>query len=241
MINDYTCVDIETTGLNPKTDRIIEIGAVKVQNGQITEAFESFVSPGRKLEGRITELTGITDEMLLNAPESKEVIRKFLDFAGEDILLGHSVLFDYSFLKKAAVNEKLTFERQGIDTLKIARKFLPELESRSLGFLCGHFGIAHQAHRAMADAAATVQLYEKLAEQFFTEEDFRPAPLIFKVKRETPITKPQKERFCRLLEQHRLTIEQDSELSFLLSLEAEKLTRSEASRYMDKLLARCGR
>lgn len=241
MINDYICVDVETTGLNPKTDKIIEIGAVRVRNGEITDSFESFVAPGRKLEERITALTGIDDRMLQNAPERKEVIPKFLEFAGEDILLGHSVFFDYSFLKRAAVNEKLTFERQGIDTLKLARKFLPDLESRSLGFLCKHYQIEHNAHRALADAVATVKLYQKLTEQFFTEKDFRSAPLIYKVKRETPITGPQKERLYRLIELHRLSIEQDESFSFLLNLEVEKLTRNEASRYTDQLFAKFGR
>ena len=119
VIKDYLCLDIETTGLNPKTEKIIEIGAVRVRNGNITESFESLVAPGRPLGERITDLTGITDEMLKNAPAREEVIPKFLEFAGEDILLGHSVLFDYSFLKKAAVNCNYQFERTGIDTLKI--------------------------------------------------------------------------------------------------------------------------
>lgn len=241
MIEDYICLDLETTGLNPKTDKIIEIGAVKVRAGKITDSFETFVAPERKLEQHIVELTGITDKMLENAPSKEEVIPKFLEFAGEDILLGHSVLFDYSFIKRAAVNCKLSFERQGIDTLKIARKFLPDLESRSLGFLCTHYQIEHSAHRAMADAVATVSLYKKLCEQFFNEEDFGPVPLLYKVKRETPITKPQKERLYRLLEQHKLSIEQDDILSELLSLEVDKLTRNEASRYTDKILSKYGR
>ena len=164
MIEDYICLDLETTGLNPKTDKIIEIGAVKVRNGIIIDSFETFVAPERKLEQRITELTGITDKMLENAPSKEEIISKFLEFAEEDVLLGHSVLFDYSFIKRAAVNCRLTFERKGIDTLKIARKYLPDLESRSLGSLCPHYGIAHCAHRAMADAVATVSLYKKLCE-----------------------------------------------------------------------------
>lgn len=241
MIEDYICLDLETTGLNPKTDKIIEIGAVKVRNGEIIDSFETFVAPERKLEQRIVELTGITDEMLENAPSKEEVIPKFIQFAGEDILLGHSVLFDYSFMKRAAVNCKLTFERQGIDTLKIARKFLPELESRSLGFLCFHYQIAHNAHRAMADAIATVNLYKKLCELFYNEEDFKPAPLVYKVKRETPITKPQKERLYRLLELHKLSLEQDSDMSKFLEMEVDKLTRNEASRYTDQILSRYGR
>ena len=241
MIEDYICLDLETTGLNPKIDKIIEIGAVKVRNGIIVDSFETFVAPERKLEERITELTGITDKMLENAPSKEEIIPKFLEFAGEDILLGHSVLFDYSFIKRAAVNCKLTYERQGIDTLKIARKYLPDLESRSLGFLCSYYQIEHHAHRAMEDAKATVSLYQKLCEEFYNEEDFKPTPLQYKVKRETPITKPQKERLYRLLELHKLSIEKDDKMSVLLTMEVDKLTRNEASRYTDRLLSKYGR
>ncbi len=241
MIKDYICVDLETTGLNPKEDKIIEIGAVKVRNGQVVDTFETFLNPGMQLEERITNLTGITDEMLVGAPDIGTCLPDFLEFAGEDILLGHSVLFDYSFLKKAAVNCKMTFERQGIDTLKIARKFLPDLESRSLGFLCEHYRISHNAHRALADAHATVELYNKLCEQFYKEEDFAASPLVYKVKREIPITKPQKERLYRLIDQHKMKIEQDEKLAKLLSMDVEKMTRNQASRYTDRLLSKFGK
>ena len=137
----YVCIDLETTGLNPKTDRIIEIGAVKVEKGIETEIFESLVNPGRSLEERIIALTGIRNEDLVEAPTIDEVLPKFLEFVGDSILLGHSVLFDFSFIEKNAVNRKMTFEKEGIDTLKIARKFLPELESRSLGYLCEYYQI----------------------------------------------------------------------------------------------------
>jgi len=241
VIKDYLCLDIETTGLNPKTEKIIEIGAVRVRNGSITESFESLVSPGRLLEAGITGLTGITDEMLRDAPAKEEVIPEFLEFAGEDILLGHSVLFDYSFLKKAAVNCNYQFEKMGIDTLKIARKFLPDIESRSLGYLCSYYGIRHHAHRALSDAEATVRLYRKLVENFYTEEDFKPFRLQYKVKREAPITKSQKERLYYLLEKHKMAIEADETLLPCLSMELDKLTKNEASRYTDKLLSKYGR
>lgn len=231
MVQDYVCLDLETTGLNPKTEKIIEIGAVKVRNGKITDTFESFVAPNKKLEGKITEITGITEDMLREAPQREEIIPGFLEFVGTDILLGHSLMFDYSFLKRAVVNCGLAFEGEGIDTLKIARKFLSELESRRLGFLCSHYGIRHTAHRALSDARATSQLYEKLCGEFYTEEDFKPVPLIYKVKREGSITKAQKERLYRLLDKHKIT----------LDIEVEKMTRSEASRYTDKLLAKYGR
>lgn len=233
MIDSYVCLDLETTGLNPKTDRIIEIGAVKVKAGEITDRMETLVNPGRALEERIVELTGIFDEQLVDAPDIADVLPELLTFIGEDILLGHAVLFDYSFVKKAAVNHKFKFEKSGIDTLRLARKFLPELESRSLGALCRHFGIAHNAHRALADAQATAALYGKLTELFYEghEEDFAPVPLLYQAKRDTPITIPQKEQLYKLIDRHKIAIE----------YQVDKLTRSEASRIMAQILAEYGR
>ena len=227
MIQTYVCVDLETTGLNPKTDKIIEIGAVKVVEGEIVDRFSSFVNPGRKLEERIVELTGITDEDLADAPPIEEVLPQILEFAGDAILLGHSVLFDFSFLKKAAVNQKCTFEKEAIDTLKISRKYLADLESRSLDYLCGHFAIPHNAHRALADAEATHILYGKLLDRFYSAEEdlFRPHKLIYKAKKDSPATNSQKERLYRLTSQHNIT----------LGVDVEMLTKSEASRIIDKL------
>lgn len=238
VTDSYVCIDLETTGLDPKRDKIIEIGAVKVEHNVVVGEWETFVNPGRKLEERIVELTGIHDSQLENAPQIAEILSEFLAFIGENVLLGHSVLFDYSFVKKAAVNEKRSFERQGIDTLKIARKYLAELESRSLGCLCQYYGISHNAHRALEDAKATVALYRKLAECFQEKEEaegekslFRPKPLLYHAKRDTPITISQKEQLYKLADKHKL----------ILDYEIDKLTRSEASRKIDRLLAEYGR
>lgn len=240
MYDTYVSIDLETTGLNPKRDRIIEIGAIRVEQGKITGEFSTFVTPGRKLEERITELTGIREEDLADAPELDEVFPELLEFMGELPLLGHRILFDYSFLKKAAVDRKLTFERSAVDTLQIARKYLPDLPHRNLEYLCRYYEIPHHAHRALEDAKATDQLFRKLTELFYEEENpgqaakntvFVPQPLQFRVKRDTPATKPQKEWLYRLQEQHKITLEVD----------VEKLTRSEASRLADKILAKYGR
>lgn len=233
MMRSYVSIDLETTGLNPKTDKITEIGAVRVIDGERRETFAVLVNPGRKLDPRIVELTGLTDEELADAPYIEEILPDVLDFIGDLPLLGHSVLFDFSFMKKAAVNSRLVFEKQAVDTLKISRKYLVDLEHRSLDYLCAYYRIPHRAHRALADAEATVLLYERLAEQFYSEEDalFQPQPLNFKVKRDTPAAKAQKERLYRLTEQHNIT----------LDLEIEKLTKSEASRCIDKILSQYGR
>lgn len=238
VTDSYVCIDLETTGLDPKRDKIIEIGAVRVDAGQITAWWESFVNPRRKLEERIVELTGIRDEQLADAPKIDEVLPEFFDFVEDRVLLGHSVLFDFSFLKKAAVNERLTFERQGIDTLKIARKYLQDLESRSLGHLCQHYRISHSAHRALEDAKATVALYGRLAQDFYEKEEqegekslFRPKQLLYQAKRDTPLTIPQKEQLYKLVDKHKLVVD----------YEIESLTRSEASRKIDQLLLKYGR
>ena len=173
--------------------------------------------------------------MLFDKPVINEVLPDFLHFAGEDILLGHSVLFDYSFLKKAVVNEKGSFEREGLDTLKIARVYLTELPHRSLPYLCEHFEISHKAHRALGDAMATVALYDKLWELFSGKEGaekyFQPHKLNYQVKKDAPATAAQKERLYKLLELHKITVEYS----------IEHLTRSEASRYTDQILAKYGR
>lgn len=238
----YVCIDLETTGLNPKTDRIIEIGAVKVENGVQTATFETFVNPGRGLEENVKQLTGIEDEDLIHAPDIGAVLPELLKFLDNNVLLGHSILFDYSFLKKAAVNEKKDFEREGIDTLKIARKYLSSLESRSLGFLCRYYQIPHKAHRALEDARATVLLYEKMTEDFLTaetEKDFMPQKLIYSARRDTPAAKAQIERLYKLIDKHKIEKETMPEgIPFPLPC---KMTRSEASRYADLILSKFGR
>lgn len=238
MTDSFVCVDLETTGLDPKRDKIIEIGAVRVERGEIIEEWEAFVNPGQKLPERIVELTGICDENLSGVKPIGEILPELLTFLGENVLLGHSVLFDFSFLKKAAVNEKLSLERQGIDTLKIARKYLKDLESRSLGALCKYYEIPHSAHRALGDARATAVLYKKLAEEFYEKEEaagekslFLPKPLLYQAKRDTPLTIAQKEQLYKLLDRHKLVVD----------YKVESLTRSEASRKIDQILAEYGR
>lgn len=233
MLKSYVCIDLETTGLNPKRDKIIEIGAIKMIDGIEEGSFSTFVNPGRKLEERIVELTGIHDDDLHDAPFINEVFDELLVFMEDYPILGHSILSDFSFLKKAAVDLKRDFDKQAVDTLKIARKYMPELESRSLEALCQFYQIPHKPHRALEDARATAGLYRKLEERFFNPEEtlFVPTPLKFKVKRDQPATARQKEKLYYLQEVLHLSAE----------VEIEQLTRSEASRLTDKLLACYGR
>ena len=165
-IRELIAVDLEMTGLQVKTDRILEIGAVRLVDGQLRDTFQTFVNPHRRIDARITELTGIRPEMVENAPEAEEALQKFLEFAGEAPFLGHNVIFDYSFLKQCAVNHKISLERSALDTLKIARKVLKEPEKKSLEALCGYFQIDREhAHRAVDDAKATAELFLMLQQK----------------------------------------------------------------------------
>lgn len=259
MIKDYVVIDLETTGLNPKLDKIIEIGAVKVRDGKATDKFSTFVNPGKKLPERIVEITGITDADLEGAPFIEDVFPEFMEFIGDDVLLGHNLIFDYSFVKKAAVNLKMKFERAGIDTLRISRRFLTGLESRNLGFLCEHYGIHLDAHRAYNDAFATHLLYEKLYEQYYEQEQdtFKPLPLVYQVKKESPITPRQKVFLSDLAIRHGIGVEEKiicadgakrhahfikpDGICIMEETEIDRMSKNEASRLIDHLLSNYGR
>lgn len=234
----YAALDLEMTGLNPKQDRIIEIGAVLVEHGEITGQFHSFVNPRCKLSEQITALTGIIQEDVDQAPEIRELLKPFSEFIGVYDLLGHRILSDYSFLKRAFVNEKMTFEKKGIDTLKIARKYLPDLPGRRLLDVCAYYGIESKSHRALSDAVSAHLIYQKMKQEFYMDsvragmaEDFSARPLIYKVKKEAPAGRRQKERLAALLEAHKLSID----------IELDSMSKNEVSRMTDKILAEYGR
>lgn len=246
---DYVAVDIETTGLYPKYDKIIEIGAARVRDGKVEDTFSVFVNPGQSLLPKIVELTGIHDQDVCEAPYIEQVFQDFMAFVGQDVLLGHNLLFDYAFLKRAATNQKIPFQRTGIDTLHIARKFLDKLESRNLGFLCAYYHIELEAHRALNDAIAAHQLYQIFAAQYTDKEEegavFQPKPLVYQAKKENPATPKQLAFLRQLAVRHKLNCEE----MMLAPIEnvtevytnLEKLTKNEASRLIDKLLANFGR
>ena len=234
MENTYVVVDLETTGLQPARDRILEIGAWKVIDGKVTENFWEYVNPQMEISGRIQELTGISNEMVAGARTISEVFPEFAAFCEGYNLLGHNILFDYSFLKQQAVNMKIPFEKNGIDTLKIARVLLPELESRRLEALCEYFQIElTHAHRAYYDALATWQLYERLKEmaKVGQEEIFAPKELLYKPKKQSPITQFQKAYLNDLIKYHKID----------LRVCVDSLTKSEASRMIDMIFSEYGR
>ena len=234
MIRDYVCVDIETSGIRAKWDKIIEIGAVKVRDGKIIDTFSELINPGIAIPTYITDLTGITNDMLQGRPGIEQVLPRFITFTGDDYLLGHNVIFDYSFLKQNAMNLNLEFQKSGMDTLKIARKTLPKLESRALDYLCTYYGIKDENHhRAFNDAEVTSKLYLILMEQFAAEQPniFEPEEFTYRVKKMPPITERQKKYLNDLIRAHHIHPDFD----------INTLTKNEASRKIDKILAENGR
>lgn len=243
MLSSYIVIDLETTGLNPKLDKIIEIGAVKIRDGMEIARFESYVNPGRRLPERITELTGIRDEEVATAPTFGELMEDLLAFLGTEVLIGHNILFDFSFLKRAMVNAGTPFERCGIDTLKISRIHDLNRRSHRLADLCAEYGIEIHNHRALSDALATDALYRRFCKEYEQAvekaEDrssgaesaddlasgFAPCPLLYQVKKESPATPAQLERLARIVAERNITIE----------YELKSLSKNEASRLLDRI------
>ena len=163
----YVAFDLETTGLDYHTDEIIEIGAVKVRNGEIIDTFESLVRPKRSIPEEASKINHITDEMVQNAPAFWEVIPKFLEFVGDDTLAAHNVKFDYSFLCTAClrINGGIECPHVYMDTLAISRWKWPDLPNHKLGTVAKHVNYKPgNAHRALADAMtvhAILQAAEK--------------------------------------------------------------------------------
>lgn len=238
MLNTYISIDLEMSGLNEKEDKIIEIGAIKVVNGNIVDTFSTLVNPECTLSDNIIEITGITQTEVDNAPVLTEILKDLHTFLGNNVLLGHSVHSDYKFLKRNFVNNGMSFDRKGLDTLRMARVALPELESKRLPDLCKYFNIETKSHRALEDAKATHELYQifmkKYADNVKKAEDlawFWPKPLVYYVKKEQPATARQKERLKEIMSHYKIKIDKN----------IDSMTKSQVSRLTDKLLSEYGR
>lgn len=233
MIDTYVAIDLETTGTSPAADKIIEVGAVRVENGSIIDTFSVFVNPGIPISARITEITGIIDRDVADALPIEDIIGKILEYTEGLPILGHNIIFDYSFIKKAASDNGMKFDRYGIDTLRIARRVLMDVPHKNLPALCRYFNIdPGSSHRALDDAVSASKLYNALYKIKPDDEGFEKAvPLKFTVKRDTPITPAQKSFLTALISYHNITMEQP----------IENLTKSQASRMIDGIIAAKGR
>ena len=174
--DNYVVIDIETTGLDFEYSDIIEVAAVRYINRVEADSFVSLVQPtpyyvmgDGKLELRyvpefITDLTGITNDMLKAAPSKSEIIVKFMDFIGNDILVGHNIRFDVNFLYDAAQQEQLVLKNDYIDTLRIARKLYPDMEHHRLSDVAQKLNIVMPEHRALSDVSTTAQCFSKMVQ-----------------------------------------------------------------------------
>ncbi len=155
---EFVAFDLETTGLSSREDTIIEIGAVLIKEGKELDRFQTFVDPGRKLDRKIIDLTGITDEMLIGAPKIEQVLPEFLKFVGDRPLIAHNADFDVGFVREAAKRQKLEFTPTSVDTLILSQNLLPQLSKFKLNIVADALSLPEFNHHRAADDAVTCGL-----------------------------------------------------------------------------------
>lgn len=189
-LSNYVVIDVETTGLDPEKDRIIELAAVRVVRNEVVETFTSLVNPEIEISDFISNLTGITNEMLADAPRIQDILPSFLDFIGDAVVLGHNVVFDVKFVYCACMRcFSDGFPNNFADTLRWSRRLFPEYRSHKLKDLIKRFDITvDDQHRALSDALAAHQCYQYMKQYAASikaeasrasdqdEEDDRPRP-----------------------------------------------------------------
>ncbi len=169
----FIVFDLETTGFSPIKDKIIEIGAVKVEKGKITEKFSTFVNPQIPIPFKITQLTSITDAMVMDAPPIEEVLPRFLEFVGDGVLVAHNASFDVSFIEQNCRYQDIQPDFTSVDTVAMARVLLPTLSRFKLNIVAKALNISlENHHRAVDDAGATAEIFEKFVEML-EERDIR--------------------------------------------------------------------
>ena len=159
----YCVLDLETTGLSAKTEKITEIGIMKIKDGEVLEEFCEFVNPEKPIPQRVQEITNITDEMVKDAPTIEELFPKVLEFIKGTVLVAHNATFDIGFLKTVAKDLGYEFDYTYVDTLPLARKLYPELKKHKLGKIAEHLKIKVEvAHRALDDVDTTVKVLREM-------------------------------------------------------------------------------
>ena len=162
---DYVVFDLETTGISCYKDSVIEISAIKVVNHKIKDESSSLVHPGRSIPYYASQVNGITDEMVADAPRFEVVLKDFIEFIGGMPLVGHNInAFDMKFIYRDCQNYYgSVLDNDYVDTLKLARKYLPRLEHHTLSDLADYYGISTDgAHRALNDCRMNQKIYENL-------------------------------------------------------------------------------
>ena len=171
----FVIFDIETTGLSKETESITEIGAVKVVDGKIIDRFSTFVNPERPIPAEITKLTGITNEMVADAPVITEILPKFLEFCQDAVLVAHNANFDTGFIRLNAERKcDIEVKNTVLDTLELSRALLPELKKHKLDIICEQLGVSLEGHhRAVNDAEATAEVFLKFIDMLVEKEIYK--------------------------------------------------------------------
>lgn len=173
----FVCFDLETTGLSANTEKITEIGAVKIRNGEVIDTFSTFVDPEKPIPVKITELTGINDSMVQGAPKESEAVSAFLDFCAGAVVVAHNAPFDTSFIRKACENIGREYTLTSIDTVAICRAILDGIKNVKLDTVASYLRLgSFNHHRAVDDAEILTKIFVKLCERL--EKDYS----IFEVK-----------------------------------------------------------
>lgn len=163
MDKQYNILDFETTGFSPDYDRIIEVGVIKIKNNEIVDSFQAFINPGIRISGTITSLTGITNEMVRNAPKSSVVMSKLKQFVDDELILAHNASFDSRFFHAEMKRARISVKNDFLCSLLLARRIYQQLGSHKLDVLCRHLGFVNKAsHRAIGDAEVTHKVFQDI-------------------------------------------------------------------------------
>jgi DNA polymerase III epsilon subunit family exonuclease len=167
LMASYVVVDVETTGFAPPSDRVIEIGMVRVQGGRITDSYESLIDPRRPVPGPIGRLTGISNAMLAGQPTFDDVCQRVLDFLGDSVFVAHNAPFDWRFVQnEVIVSRGCKLLNPRLCTATLSRRLVPELERRNLDEVARFFNLSFEArHRALGDAEVTAEVLLRLFER----------------------------------------------------------------------------
>ncbi len=168
--DEFVVFDIETTGLSYQNDGITEIGAVKVKNGEVIDKFNTFVNPGRPIPEEVVRLTGITDDMVKDAPSQADAVKAFLEFSGSRVLIAHNAGFDTSFIRKVSDDNGLEFTNTYLDTVALSRYVNPDLKKHKLDTLAEYFDLGQfNHHRACDDAEMLALIFFKMTQKLIEE------------------------------------------------------------------------
>ena len=199
----YCVLDLETTGFSATTEKITEVGIMKVKDGEVIDEFSCFVNPEKHIPERVTEVTNITDEMVKDAETIDKVFPKILEFLGDSVIVAHNAGFDVGFLKQNAKNLGYDFDYTYIDTLSLAKDLFPEYKKYKLGKIAENLGIKVEvAHRALDDVDTTVKVFNVMLDMLAK----RGAKKVDDIDRVSRTEEAKKEEYKKLKTYHAIIL-----------------------------------